>query len=103
VLLRFAPRYEDRIFDLLVALDDRTVPVAEVNRRVGDAAERLGLIRPSYVHLRRILLAERDRQDAEQARRAEVRKILADTGTRFLVGLRVDPYEVADRIERAGR
>jgi hypothetical protein len=103
VLLRFAPRYEDRIFDLLVALDDRTVPVAEVNRRVGDAAERLGLIRPSYVHLRRILLAERDRQDAEQARRAEVRRILADSGTRFLVGLRVDAYEVADRIERAGR
>jgi hypothetical protein len=101
--LRFAPRYEARILDLLGALDDRTVPVAEVNRRVGDAAERLGLTRPSYVHLRRLLLVERDRQDAERARRAEVRKILAETGTRFLVGLRVDAYEVADRIERAGR
>jgi hypothetical protein len=103
VHLRFAPRYEARILELLEALDDRGVPVAEVNRRVGDAAEKLGLIRPSYVHLRRILLAERDRQDAERARRAEIRKILADTGTRFLVGLRVDAYEVADRIDRAGR
>jgi hypothetical protein len=33
-------------------LDDRRIPIAEVNRRLGAEAERLGLPRPSYQRVR---------------------------------------------------
>jgi hypothetical protein len=48
----FAPRLPPRLLEALVKLDDRTVPIAEVNRRVGAEAERLGLRRPSYQRVR---------------------------------------------------
>jgi hypothetical protein len=38
--------------EALVRLDDRLVPIAEINRRVGREAERLGLLRPSYQRVR---------------------------------------------------
>jgi len=38
--------------EALVRLDDRLVPIAEINRRVGREAERLGLRRPSYQRVR---------------------------------------------------
>jgi len=38
--------------EALVRLDDRLVPIAEINRRVGREAERLGLQRPSYQRVR---------------------------------------------------
>jgi hypothetical protein len=38
-----------------VRLDDRNVPIAEVNRRVGEQAERLGLRRPSYQRVRELV------------------------------------------------
>ena len=94
LVLRFAPRYDDRLFEILALLDDPSLPIAEVCRRVGDAGERIGLIRPSYVHLRRLILLERARADAARERRAEVRRI-----TRMLIGLLADAYDVADRIE----
>jgi hypothetical protein len=48
----FAPRISPRVLDALVRLDDRTVPIAEVNRRLGEEAERLALPRPSYQRVR---------------------------------------------------
>ena len=49
---RFAPRISPRIVEAIVRLDDRSVPIAEVCRRVGAEAERMGLTRPSYQRVR---------------------------------------------------
>ena len=56
-----APRYDPRIVDAVRRLDDERVSMAETCRRVGDAAVALGLPRPSTVHLRRLVRAERER------------------------------------------
>ena len=40
-------------------LDDRRVPIAETGRRVGAVAETLGLVRPSYEQIRRLVHAHR--------------------------------------------
>jgi hypothetical protein len=58
-----APRISPRLLAALAHLDDTTVPIAEVSRRVGAEAERLGLPRPSYQRLRVLvheLRAERE-------------------------------------------
>ncbi len=78
------------------AFDDRRESMAETCRRVGLGAEQLGLTRPSYVHLRRIIVVERRRQD-------ELREIVSDVTRRLLVGLRVDAYEVAERVRDTRR
>jgi hypothetical protein len=90
-----APRYDERIFDLVRALDDRDESMAEISRRVGRAAELLGLTRPSCVHLRRIIKRERARQD-------DLRDIVNDVARDLMRGFRVDAYEVADRVREAG-
>jgi len=51
----FAPRIPPRLLEVLVELDDPDLPLAEINRRVGAEAERLGLQRPSYERVRVIL------------------------------------------------
>ena len=51
----FAPRISPRLLEALVRLDDRRVPIAEVNRRLGAEAERLGLARPSYERVRELV------------------------------------------------
>jgi hypothetical protein len=48
----FAPRISPRLVETIVRLDDRSVPIAEICRRVGREAERLGLHRPSYQRVR---------------------------------------------------
>lgn len=102
-MLEIAPRYDARIVDAVRALDDRTESMAEISRRVGIAAARLGLPKPSYVHLRRYIVAHREEEDAERARRDEIRKILWDAYYDFMQSRVVDAYEVADRIREAGR
>jgi hypothetical protein len=62
--------------------------MAETCRRVGEAAEKLGLARPSYVHLRRILQAER-------LRRHELRELRAKVGEDFARHRVVDLAEIA--------
>lgn len=47
-----APRLSPRLVDAIERLDDRRVPIAEVARRVGREADRLGLPRPSYERIR---------------------------------------------------
>jgi hypothetical protein len=54
-VLSFAPRISPRLLEALVRLDDRRVPIAEVNRRVGAEAGRLGLARPSYQRVRELV------------------------------------------------
>ena len=69
--------------------------MAEICRRVGRATDALGLTRPSYVHLRRIIRRERARQD-------DLREIVNDVARDLMRGFRVDAYEVADRVREAG-
>jgi hypothetical protein len=53
--LCFAPRIHERLLDALFRLDDRSQPLAEINRRLGAEAERLRLTRPSYQRVRVLL------------------------------------------------
>jgi 23S rRNA maturation-related 3'-5' exoribonuclease YhaM len=102
-VVEIAPRYDGRILDAVRALDDRTESIAEISRRVGVAAAQLGLPKPSYVHLRRYIVAHREAEEAERARREEIRKILWDAYYDFMQSRVVDAYEVAERIREAGR
>jgi hypothetical protein len=76
--------------------------MAEISRRVGAAAAELGLPKPSYVHLRRVIVAHREEEDAERRRREEIARIWADVYFDVYRGKRVDAYDVADRIREAG-
>jgi hypothetical protein len=57
--LSFAPRISPRLLTALLALDDPTLPFAEINRRLGVEADRLRLARPSYQRIRVLLHAAR--------------------------------------------
>jgi len=95
-MVRFAPRYSPRLLAAVRELDDRTVPLAETCRRVGAVAERLGLPRPSYAHLRRIILEEREHRD-------ELRAIASDAFRDAARGFVGDPIEVIERLRNARR
>ena len=88
-----APRYDERLLRAIRRLDDESLPIAEVCRRVGERAERLGVPRPSYVHVRRIVRDERER-------RAELREIRNEVLGRLATGRVPDPVrtlsDVAD-------
>ena len=102
-MVEIAPRYDRRILDAVRALDDRTESMAEISRRVGLAAAQLGLPKPSYVHVRRYIVAHREEEDAERARRDEIRQILYDAYYDFMRSRVVNAYDVAERIREAGR
>jgi hypothetical protein len=102
-MVEIAPRYDRRILEAVRALDDRTESMAEIWRRVGVAAAQLGLPKPSYVHVRRYIVAHREEEDAERARREEIRQILYDAYYDFMRSRVVDAYDIADRIREAGR
>ena len=88
-----APRYDKRLLRAIRRLDDESLPMAEVCRRVGERAERLGVPRPSYVHVRRIIRDERERK-------AELREIRNEALGRLATGRVPDPVrtlgELAD-------
>jgi hypothetical protein len=86
-----APRYDERIVDAIKVLDDRREPIAEICRRVGRCADKLGLPRPSYVHIRRLVHAERERQDA-------ICEIIDDVLSDIYGHRVVNAYEVAERV-----
>jgi hypothetical protein len=87
-----APRYHPKLLELIVTLDDNAQPIAETCRRVGDAAERLGLSRPSYVHVRRIVVAER----AARRRRKKLRAPLVDAAVSTFAGGSPDVARILD-------
>ena len=51
----FAPRISPKLLEAVVRIDDRSVPIAETNRRVGREAGRLGLPQPSYQRIRELV------------------------------------------------
>ena len=68
---RFAPRYPDRLYELIERLDDESLSLAEVVRRVGSASDDEGITRPSPVHVRRLLARLRElRRDEREIRAA---------------------------------
>lgn len=85
-----APRYDRRLIRAIRRLDDESLPIAEVWRRVGEAAERLGVPRPSYVHVRRIVVSERERS-------AELREIRNEALVGLVSRMAPDPVDLALR------
>jgi putative intracellular protease/amidase len=100
-MVRAAPRYSPLILDWVRELDDPSEPIAETCRRVGERAEALGLSRPSYSHLRRIVRRERAWRELEERRRATIRVALGDAAVRLAGGRFVDPAYVHERIRSA--
>jgi hypothetical protein len=94
--MRFAvAAYDRRLRGLVIALDRDGAPVAATWRAVGAAADRLGLRRPSYYTVRRLVILERlrERQTAAQHR----------TGGRLVRRLRLAArVDVSIGIERRG-
>ena len=104
---RFAPRYPDRLFELIETLDDEKLSLAEVARRVGTAAVREGITRPSAVHVRALLAELRAiRRDERELRAADVeafRKAFGPiAGDPWLVQQRAQE-RVGERARRRGR
>ena len=87
-----------RILDAIRRLDTREESLAEVCRRIGDAAWELDAPRPSYVHLRRLLLEKRAREDAARERRRALMKLASDIERDLRRGRVVNAYEVAERV-----
>jgi len=56
-----APRIDPRLVAALARLDDDRLPIAEVNRRLGDLALRFGFTKPSYEQVRVLVHATRSR------------------------------------------
>lgn len=94
-MLRFAPRYPPALVAIIIGLDDDRRPIAETWRRIGVAADRLGIERPSYVHVRRIVLVER-------RRRRERRVDPADALARLLLDVRPLPHRVLGELAAHG-
>ena len=55
VVVDSAPRLSPRLLDAIVRIDDRKLPIAEIRRRLGAEADRLGLPRPSYERVRELV------------------------------------------------
>jgi hypothetical protein len=102
-MVSIAPRYRPSILDAVRALDEPGLPIAELNRRVGAIAEAMELPRPSYVHIRRYVIAERERRAEDHARRHELRELFVDVYLDAMNGKVIDAYEVAERVHEAGR
>lgn len=58
-----ATRYDERLVEAIARLDDRDVPIAETCHRLAAFAESIGSPRPSYVHLRRLIVERRQLAD----------------------------------------
>ena len=96
-MARSAPRYDPRLVAAARRLDDATLPMAETCRRVGAYAEEIGLVRPSYVHLRRLIRPHRERAAAARAKRAALLKIARDAYVDVTVGRRLGPVDLQIR------
>jgi hypothetical protein len=55
VVVPSAPRISPRLRAALERIDDGELPIAEIRRRVGAEADRLGLPRPSYERVRELV------------------------------------------------
>jgi len=67
---------------LVAAFDEDDVPAAATWRLVSETAANIGLPRPSYPHVRRLVIAERRRRRA----RAELRDVLKEAASSIAAG-----------------
>jgi hypothetical protein len=74
--LAFAPRLDPRLHRALARLDDPAEPIAETYRRLTGHARRLGVYRPSYEHVRRLVWIVRSLRDQRRRRRRETAVLL---------------------------
>ena len=82
--MRFAIAPNDlRLVQLVAHFDRADHSAAETWRQVSLAAERVGLRRPSYQHVRRLVRVERQLQEL----RAQQRDVWKDAATRSAAGL----------------
>jgi hypothetical protein len=77
-----------RLRELVAALDEDDTPVAATWRLVSETAANVGLPRPSYPHIRRLVQAERRRRLA----RTELRDIVKEAASTIAAG-RVPGYD----------
>ena len=61
-----APRYHPAIHAAITRLDDERRPIAETARMVADLASSLGLPRPNYTHIRRLVHEGRELRRARR-------------------------------------
>ena len=92
-----APRYHERLLWAIRRLDDESLPIAEVCRRVGAYAEGHGMARPSYVHVRRIIVSERARAQELAEIRNEMLTVVVSPLPPDLVGLSQKRQDVLAR------
>ena len=98
--MRFAISPNDpRIAVLVAELDCEDVPMAQTWRWVGSAAERLGMKRPSYGHVRRLVRIERRRRQLEAAGRA----VLGRAATTLAAGRVPSAVLVLERLRELQR
>jgi hypothetical protein len=71
-----------RLRELVATLDEDDMPVAATWRLVSEIAANAGLPRPSYPHIRRLVLAERRRRRA----RAEIRDVVKEAASTIAAG-----------------
>ena len=91
---------DPRIAVLVAALDVPEAPMAETWRQVSAAAERLGIWRPSYQHVRRLVRIERRRRQLEAAGR----EVLGRAATTLAAGRVPSAVLVLERLnELKGR
>ncbi len=92
-----APRYQERLLCAIRRLDDESLSIAEVCRRVGAYAEDHGMARPSYVHVRRIIVSERARARELAEIQDEMLTVLVRPMPPDLVGLSQKRQDVLAR------
>jgi hypothetical protein len=96
--MRFAVAANDsRLVDLVRLLDRDEVPMAQTWRAVGAGADRLGLRRPGYGLIRRLVRLERRRREV----RTKTIDALKTAASGFAAG-RAPFRELIDDLERIG-
>jgi len=60
--VRFTSHFSPRLLDEVEALSERSLPIAEINRRVGTKAQGLGVTKPSYERVRELVHEARELQ-----------------------------------------
>ncbi len=74
--MRFAlSAAEHQVGELVRKLDREGAPAAETWRRVGEALQALGRPRPSYGHVRRLVLLQRRRREIRRQQRAILKRM----------------------------
>lgn len=99
-VVRFAISLHGQLLrDLVVALDEDGVSMAETWRTVGDAAWKLGMRRPGYHVVRELVRSERARRGARKATRDAVLGLFASLPSPLVL----DQRRAIERLAEARR